>query len=264
MNFQAVSVGQKLLEKGVKGGYLDAAGTPTTKMMDEFVFVDDALGQMVSELKKRDLLESTLIIITAKHGQSAIDTNRFQKLGKGISTTPANVVAGFLPAGSPENPNTPAKGGLDPIGPTQDDVSLLWLAPGASVTSAVAALEASGTAGIGLGQIFYGPSLQTMFNAPGLPPGGDPRTPDIIVQPNVGVIYTGSSKKQAEHGGFAHDDTNVIMLLSNPQFEASTVTTFVETTQVAPTILQALGLDPGSLDAVQKEGTAVLPGLNLK
>jgi hypothetical protein len=265
MNFQAVSVGQKLIENGVKGGYLDAAGTPTSKMMDEIVFVDDSIGQMVNELKNRGLLESTLIIVTAKHGQSAIDTNRFQKIGKGISTTPADVIAGFLPPPpSPENPTTPSKGGLDPIGPTQDDVSLLWLKPGASVTSAVSALEASGTAGIGLGQIFYGPSLETMFNAPGLPPNGDPRTPDIIVQPNVGVIYTGSSKKQEEHGGFANDDTNVIMVVSNPRFEASTVTTFVETTQVAPTILQALGLDPAGLDAVRIEGTAVLPGLSFK
>jgi hypothetical protein len=29
---------------------------------------------------------------------------------------------------------------------------------------------------------------------------------------------------------------------------------------VAPTILRILGLDPDSLDAVRKEGTAVLPG----
>ena len=84
------------------------------------------------------------------------------------------------------------------------------------------------------------------------------------MQPNVGVVYTGSSKKQAEHGGFAQDDTNVMLLVSNPDFAASTVTSFVETTQVAPTVLQALGLDPDSLDAVQKEGTPVLPGLSLK
>ena len=158
---------------------------------------------------------------------------------------------------------------LAPIGPTQDDVSLLWLAPGASVTDAVTLLEASGTLGIGLGQIFYGASLETMFHAPGVPgqfggTGGDPRTPDIIVQPNVGVVYTGSTKKQAEHGGFAHDDTNVMLLVSKPDFEASTVTSFVETTQVAPTILQALGLPPSDLDAVQKEGTPVLPGLEFK
>jgi len=103
-----------------------------------------------------------------------------------------------------------------------------------------------------------------MCNAPGLPPNGDPRTSDIIVQPNVEMIYTGSHKKQEEHGGFAQDDTNVMILVSNPSFAASTVTSFVETTEVAPTILQALGLDPNSLDAVQKEGTPVLPGLAFK
>jgi len=33
----------------------------------------------------------------------------------------------------------------------------------------------------------------------------------------------------------------------------------VETTQIAPTILQLLGLDPNALKAVQQEGTPVLP-----
>lgn len=76
------------------------------------------------------------------------------------------------------------------------------------------------------------------------------------------MVYTGSTKKQAEHGGFAHDDTNVILLVSNPNLQPATVTSFVETTQVAPTILQVLGLSPASLQAVQAEGTPVLPGLN--
>ena len=271
MNFQAVSVGQKLIEKGVKGGYLDAAATVSPSLKTEIGFVDAAIGQMVKELKKQGIFQDTLIIVTAKHGQSPIDPNRFQELGAGITSTPATVVAALLPplppGGAPENPNTPPKitagGPLSPIGPTEDDVSLLWLATGANVSSAVAMLENNGAA-IGLGEIFYGPSLETMFSAPGLPPNGDPRTPDIIVEPNVGVIYTGSHKKQMEHGGFDHDDTNVIMLLSNPSFEPGTVTSFVETTQVAPTILQALGLDPDRLDAVQKEGTPVLPGLNFK
>jgi len=285
MNFQAVSVGQKLIETigGVKtfGGYTDAAGTPTPEMLREIQFVDASIGEMVSALRAQGLLASTLIIITAKHGQSPIDHHRFQELGKGITTTPADVLAAnFLtPVPSPQNPLTPDKPEppnprppimypLSAIGPTQDDVSLLWLAPGASVTDAVNALESNGTA-IGLGQIFYGASLQTMFNAPGVPvqfggTGGDPRTPDIIVEPNVGVVYTGSGKKQAEHGGFAHDDTNVMLLVSKPDFEASTVTSFVETIQVAPTILQALGLDPQALEAVQKEGTPVLPGIDFK
>jgi arylsulfatase A-like enzyme len=255
MNFQAVSVGQKLIEAGVKGGYTDAAGSPTPNMRSEIAFVDAALGRMVSELKHQGLLDSTLIIITAKHGQSPVDTHRFTKIP---STSPADLLAaaGLLPAS--ESPFT--AGG---IGPTEDDISQLWLNPGTDTAMAVGILE-SNAAAAGIGQIFYGPSLETMFNAPGLPPAGDPRTPDIIVQPNVGVVYSGSSKKQAEHGGFSHDDTNVILLVSNPHLQARTVTSFVETTQVAPTILQALGLDPGSLDAVQKEGTPVLPGLNFR
>ena len=53
-----------------------------------------------------------------------------------------------------------------------------------------------------------------------------------------------------------------MMLLSNPTFTAKTITGPVETTQVAPTILWALGLDPTDLQSVQLEGTQVLPGLD--
>src|SRR6202035_4851453 len=146
-----------------------------------------------------------------------VDTNRFTKIK---STSPAHLLgaAGLLPAS--ESPFTP--GG---IGPTEDDISQLWLVPNASVSNAVGILEMNASAA-GIGQIFYGPSLETMFDAPGLPPNGDPRTPDIIVQPNVGVVYTGSSAKQAEHGGFAHDDTNVMMLVSNPRIHPGTITSF--------------------------------------
>jgi len=113
----------------------------------------------------------------------------------------------------------------------------------------------------GIGQIFSGPAITQMFNAPGLPPNGDPRTPDIIVTPNVGVTYSGSGKKLAEHGGFSHDDTNVMMLLSNPFFRPGTVTSPVETAQIAPTILEWLGLDPNALQGVQLEHTQVLPAV---
>ena len=253
MDFQAVSVGEKLIENGVKGGYTDAAGTPTASMLGEIEFVDGAIGQFVNELKKNHLYDSTTIIITAKHGQSPIDTHRFFPIPghSGANGTPPSGILGaaFLPDSE-----------LNQIGPTEDDISLLWLRPGTSTLDAVNLLE-SNASSAGIGQILYGPSLETMFNAPGLPSaGGDPRTPDIIVVPNVGVVYTGSTKKQSEHGGFALDDTNVMLLVSNPSLEARSITTFVETTQVAPTILKVLGLDPSKLDAVRKEGTAVLPG----
>jgi arylsulfatase A-like enzyme len=229
-------------------------------MLSEIKFVDGAIGQMVDELKERGLLESTAIIITAKHGQSPVDTNRFFPVPGHSHTNgrpPSDIVAGFLPASE--------TGG---IGPTEDDISLLRLTDPADTSKAVALLEASAK-DAGIGQIFYGPSLETMFNAPGVPVkfGGKGATrarPTSSCSPNVGVVYTGSLKKQAEHGGFAHDDTNVMLLVSNPNILRKTVTSFVETTQVAPTILQLLGLDPNSLDAVRKEGTPVLPGLRFE
>ena len=258
MNFQAVSVAQKLIEpsNSTTGGYLDAAGTPSAALLGEFQYVDASIGAFVSELKKQGLYDSTLIVVTAKHGQSPIDPTRY--IGQTINgTSPATLLsnAGFIPAS--ESTNT--AGG---IGPTEDDVSLLWLNSSSNTAASVAMLEAnaSATTGIGLGQIFYGPSLVLNYNDPTV----DPRTPDIIVAPNVGVTYSGSTKKQEEHGGFSHDDTNVILLVSNPRIKAGTVKASVGTAQVAPTILSALGLDPSALDAVRKEGTAVLPALQLK
>jgi hypothetical protein len=263
MNFQAVSVGQKLIENGVKGGYTDAAGTPTPKMASEIAFVDAAIGQMVAALKHQHLLDSTAIIITAKHGQSPIDTNRFFPIPGNSGTNgmpPSHFLAALLPASATSG-----------LGLAEDDISQLWLTNSSDTLTAVGLLE-SNAKEAGIGQIFYGASLTTMFNAPGVPAvpgpccrlreGGDPRSPDIVVAPNVGVVYTGSLKKQSEHGGFAQDDTNVMLLVSKPSIrEARTVTSFVETSQVAPTILQLLGLDPSALDAVKIEGTSVLPGL---
>ncbi|HEV3329404.1 MAG TPA: alkaline phosphatase family protein, partial [Bryobacteraceae bacterium] len=277
MNFQAVSVGEKLISPAAlpaarsdsnSGGYEDAQGTPRPLMMKEIVFVDAAIGQMVAALKHEGLLDSTTIIITAKHGQSPIDPYRFFPIpGKTNNGEPPS--AALLPP----NPNLLPAVYSDPnnaLGIAEDDISQIWLADSSTTAAAVTALENAGTA-IGLGQIYYGSSLNTLFNPPGVPTvpgpccflraGGDPRTPDIVVIPNVGVVYTGGDKKQSEHGGYAWDDTNVMLLVSNPGISPRTVHSFVETAQVAPTILEILGLDPNKLDAVRMEGTPVLPAV---
>jgi hypothetical protein len=262
MNFQVVSVGQKLIEKNVgTGGYRDNIGTPTDDLLGEIEFADTSIGRMVTELKKQGRYQSTLVVISAKHGQSPIDSARYLGIGKPttdspIKTSPADILSSLLPP-SEQPSNSP--------GPTQDDISLLWLANSADTSNAVQMLETTSPATnniAGIGEIFSGPGIAQMFYPPGLPPN-DPRTPDIIVQPNIGVVYSGSSKKLAEHGGFAHDDLNVMMLVSNPSMKSSTVYSPVETMQVAPSILAALGLDPNSLQSVQVEGTQVLPGLGL-
>jgi hypothetical protein len=259
MNFQAVSVGQKLIEKNVgSGGYLDAAATPSAFLTQEIQFVDASVGEWVAELRKNGLLDSTLIIITAKHGQSPIDSQRYAGITTTgpITTAPSLLIDGCLPASESNAGNQ--------LGPTEDDVSLLWLSSSCTTAAEVQVLETQSpsTANIaGIGQIFYGASLTQLFNKPGIPPYGDPRTPDILITPNIGVTYSGSTKKQAEHGGFSHDDTNVMILVSNPSLSATTITTPVQTAQVAPTVLKVLGLDPECLDAVKLQGTPVLPSV---
>jgi hypothetical protein len=257
MNFQAVSVGQKLIEasNSTTGGYLDAAGTPSAALLDEFKFVDASIGAFVKELKERGLYDSTLIVVTAKHGQSPIDPSRYVAQTRN-GTSPVTLLSNANLIPYSESTNNPTG-----IGPTEDDVSLVWLKNSADTDTSVGILENDpGPLGIGLGKIYYGPSLTLNFNDPKV----DPRTPDIIVTPNVGVTYSGSHAKQEEHGGFAHDDTNVVLLLSNPSFAPKTVSAYVGTAQVAPTILKALGLNPSALEAVRIEGTGVLPALPLK
>jgi len=199
---------------------------------------------MVSALKAQHLIDSTLIIVTAKHGQSPVDSSRYVRDG---SNDPATLLSSFL---------APSENSA--IGPTEDDVALLWLADSNETAAAVALLEAESPTRdniAGIGEIFSGPSIGLYYNA------GDSRAPDILITPNIGVTYSNSKKKLAEHGGFSHDDVNVIMLVSNPDLKPLTVTTPVQTAQVAPTVLDALGLNPSALQAVQKENTAALPGL---
>jgi Type I phosphodiesterase / nucleotide pyrophosphatase len=249
MNFQAVSVGEKLVEKslGLTGGYVDPIGTPSTSLFDEIQYVDGAIGQMVTELNKQGLLDSTLIIVSAKHGQSPMDPNRVLRI-------PADA-----PSDQPPS-QILSPGGVGPGLPVaqadEDDVSLIWLSDQSQTASSVATLSANEDL-FGQGEIFAGTSLTLQFNNPLT----DSRTPDIIVAPNVGVVYTGGTSKVAEHGGFAYDDRNVMLIVSNPKYKASTFLNQVETRQIAPTIIKALGLDPNLLSAVKSEHTETLPGL---
>jgi hypothetical protein len=249
MNFQSVYTGQILIEPKVgTGGYVNAAALPTAQLTLEIEYVDKCIGQLVNALKDAGHSDDTLIIITAKHGMSPIDPKLFVA---NPSNTPATLLGSAIPPS--ESPLTP--GG---IGATEDDVSVLWLKKGASVLGAVDKLETNAAA-IGLGQIFYGPTLALNYNVGGWDTGDDPRSPDIIVTPNVGVTYISAGSALGDHGGFGHDDTNVMLLVSNPHFSAQTVSNATTTMQVPPTILDSLGLDPQALDAVKIEGTAVLP-----
>jgi hypothetical protein len=270
MNFQSVSVAQKLIDpilscvrsdngpgcdpSYVPGGYEPGTLAFTPQLQGGIAYVDAAIGSMVAELRLRHELTSTEIVITAKHGQSPIDPSKLHLIGHAESTVLANA-------------------GIKVAAITDDDISLIWLQDQSQTGAAVAALDAD-KAGANTARISYvlsGQGLERQFGDPRV----DPRTPDIIVQPIPGTIYSSSKAKVAEHGGFSSDDTHVALLVVNGQTlvraEAGRDVTAdgggrvvnyeVQTTQVAPTILVALGLDPRLLDAVRIQHTAMLPSV---
>jgi hypothetical protein len=197
---------------------------------------------MVDELRKQRVLDSTDIIISAKHGQSPIDPSKLAKIGDQV--TPILTAAGV---GVAQN--------------TEDDISLVWLSDQYQTAAAVKALEADRTgANKAHNQtVVSGDALADRF--------GDPhhnhRTPDLIVQPIPGTIYTTSRAKVGEHGGFAEDHTHVALLVvegtRDRDDDQRVESRSVHTTQIAPTILRFLGLRPEALESVRLEDVEPLP-----
>jgi arylsulfatase A-like enzyme len=265
MNFQAVSVGQKLsIDNAAKGcpgdsftgqpgGYTDGAGTPTAVLTYGLQKTDDALRMMINALKAQHIYESTLFIVTAKHGQSPINPVKTNKPGHFADLVAALPDAATNPAAlAIASANACPKG---PCGFVQDDdIALIWLQD-QSQTAAVAAYLNANAKALFIDEVMAGKDLNLKFDDP----SKDPDTPDIIVRPTYGTIYTGSTAKNAEHGGFNYSDTNVGLVVSNPDLRARTVKTPVASSQVAPTLIKALGIDPDKLNSVRTEGTEVLP-----
>jgi hypothetical protein len=238
-NFQAVSVGEKLAVDpvtGLKGGYTDVLGTPGQALAAEIEFIDQSIGRFVAELKAQRLYDSTLIIVSAKHGQSPIDVTRRHGIGGGQPAATIGAADAF---------------------DISDDGSLIWLTDPSLAPAVVATLsQPANQQLLGIQEIFAGQSLRNKFNNP----GADPRTPDIILKVNTGVIFTGGSKL-SEHGGFNEDDIHTALLVSLDGMDRAVVKSAVSNQQVAPTIIRALGLNPNDLDAVRKEQVHVLPFL---
>src|SRR5262249_14650308 len=115
-----------------------------------------------------------------------------------------------------------------------DDIALIWLKDQSKTKAVSDYLNANANA-LFIEEVMAGAELRLKFNSART----DSRTPDVIIQPVYGTIYTTSTKKNAEHGGFSFGDTNVGLIVSNPSFRAGILKSPVTTAQVAPTILQA-------------------------
>jgi Type I phosphodiesterase / nucleotide pyrophosphatase len=225
------------------GGYTDAKGTPSAPLLEALEHSDQSIGKIVSALKARGLLDSTLIIISAKHGQAAMDPSKQRIIDDSLIPNLVNKV----------------KSGLVALAYADGDVMSIWLTD-QNQTGRVGEMlsQPENQSVAGIQQVLWGDSLKLLTNDP----MHDGRIPDLVVVPNLGVVYYPPADKSiAGHGGFSEDDTHVALLVSNPSLKPRVVRTPVQTAQVAPTILRVVGIPPETLQAVSKEGTLVLPAL---
>jgi Type I phosphodiesterase / nucleotide pyrophosphatase len=261
MNFQTVSTAQKLpMSGGQPGGYLADGVTPGPVLSGALDFIDAKLGNFINEIRAQHLLNSTTIILSAKHGQSPTQPAALTR----IPDSP--ILAGLNAAWTAAHPGAPNLVAQS----TDDDGMLLWLSdrsqPAADFAKAyLLAHNGVGNDINGNPKAYTASGLSTVYagsaaaNFVGVPTG-DPRVPDLIGIVQHGVVYTGGTGKIAEHGGNDVQDRNVPILISGPGVIGLPFTGLaVETTQIAPTILRLLGLNPSELQAVQREHTQSLP-----
>ena len=263
MNFQTLSTAEKLpTSDGLTGGY-NADGTPGPLVSRAMDYVNTEVGALVRRIDRDGLAKSTTIILSAKHGQSPIKPQSLRRVDDSA------IIAALNKAWAAKHPATPSLVTFS----VDDDAMLLWLADRSAaaesfvksylLTHSAPANRATDPKGVysttvassGLTSVHTGADADALVGAP----LNDSHAPDVIGIAQHGVVYTGGVKKIAEHGGDATDDRNVALVVSGAGVHRGTDATRVQTTQIAPTILDLLGLNPKSLQAVRKEHTKVLP-----
>jgi hypothetical protein len=279
MNFQTVSTAEKLKSSpavligpnaqgdytegpSLAGGYVTVNGVsvPGPLLQSALGYVNDSLQRMINAIQEKGEANSTAIILTAKHGQSPIDNSKLQRIDDGPIISGVNSAWAAL---HPSNPNLVVQ--------EADDDGLLWWLSDRSqeaanfvknylwTHSAPAVNFAGQTITVqhsGLSKIYAGSQSASFFGVS----KSDPHHPDVFGISQVGTIYTTGSKI-AEHGGDNPDDRDVPLVVYSPgNLKPARFDKWVENTQIAPTVLQLLGLNPNDLQAVREEGTKVLPG----
>ena len=260
LNFQSVSTAEKLPSSdGLAGGYT-AKNVPGPLLQNNLDYVNAQIGALTAEIHKQHLDGSTTVILSAKHGQSPTDPTALTRIDDGPLLDGLNAAWKKL---------HPAAADLV-VHAVDDDAMLIWLSDRSKAATDFAKaylLAQSGTGTdinkaakaythSGLAKVYAGADAAHFF---GVKPG-DARVPDIFGVAQYGVVYTGGTGKVAEHGGGHADDLDVPLVVSGAGTpDRVTDRATVHTTQIAPTILALLGLDPQQLKAVREEGTKVLP-----
>jgi hypothetical protein len=234
MSFTSIAAAQST------AGYIDASGTPSTGLEKSFGAVDAWIGHIVEELKAKGLYDSTWIFVASPYGQSPMDPRRRRMI-------PLARVRALVESVQP-NLAAHVSGG---------DVAMIWLTD-RTKTAAVVKAFADSARLIGVQEIYSGARLALTLNAP----AKDSRMPDIILRPELGVLWGSQGDTAlAAHGGLLDEDTHVALLVSGAQLTGRYDPTYVPTTQLGPLLLRALGMEKFDLQALHLEHSPALPGI---
>jgi hypothetical protein len=261
MNFQTISTAQKLpASGGMAGGYLADGVTPGPLLAGALDYINSRVGDMAEALKDRHLDRNTVIILSAKHGQSPQTPAALTRIPDGPIMDALN--AAWATA-HPAATSPLVAFSID------DDGMMIWLNDRSGAATSFAKTFLLNHSGVGndingnpkaytasgLKAVYAGAAAAAYFHVA----VGDSRVPDVFGISQVGSVYTGGKAKIAEHGGANPQDRDVPLVVSGAGVEHSVSNRWVETTQIAPTILGLLGLNPNALKAVQIEHTRSLP-----
>jgi hypothetical protein len=236
MSFTSVSAAQAAADMG----YRDGTGTLSVGLEKSFAFIDGMIGRVINQLKERGLNDSTWIVVTSAYGQAPIDPRKRRI----VPETQLKVIADTVQPGLITHLST-------------GDIGLIWLRD-RSMTKPLVKAYAEHAAGVGIQEIYSGAKIGLTLN----PPEHDSRMPDIILEPELGVMWgSPDDTRLASHGGMQDEDTHVALLVSGAQLTGRADKTWVPTSQVAPLLLRALGIEKFDLQALHREHTPALPGI---
>ncbi len=185
--------------------------------------VDEAIGRIVATLERKGLLERTLIVMTADHGMTAIES-------KNASMEPAVALreAGFKVATSQQELAEDTE-----IVVLKGGVRLVYfrkaLAPGQEqrVMAALSAIE-----GV---EVLDRDRLRELNCHPQL-------SGDLIVHPLPGYTIEGAGGVGGQHGRFT--EANPVLFFHGPGIRKGVVVERSENVDIVPTILKVVGVTP--------------------
>ncbi len=217
--------------------YVDYSGAPSALVERAAAGTDQQIGRVLAALKKSGLYDTTWIVVTATFGEGGISPLRSRAVDAAALARAIDAVRPGLVAHV-----------------TAEGTAMIWLRDSSKTQVVVRALSAR-AARLGIAAIRSGQELTLTMNAP----ADDSRMPDIVVEPKDSAYFTlhGSGLDVGDREAATH----VPLLISGAQFTGRLDKTWVPTTQTAPLLMRALGMDKFDLEALQHEHTPALPGI---